>query len=235
MSTPAVMPLLKRLAAHLPVGAQHELRRLFFRSQIRRRRFYTDEKEYALLDRLLRHGDWALDIGANVGHYAMRMAELVGPTGHVIAIEPVPETFALLAENARIFSHGNVSLLNVAASDRTSTVGMEIPAFVPGLKNYYQARLAPHTNGLALLTIKLDALQLPTISLVKIDVEGHELSVLHGMRDLLERDHPILIVETASPQVEALLKSLGYSTERLTGSSNVLCTPGDRPFRWKIA
>ena len=231
VSIGAVMPIFKRLAAHLPAGAQYELRRLFFRSQIRRRRFYTDEKEYVLLDRFLHPGDWALDIGANVGHYAMRMAELVGPSGRVIAIEPVPETFALLTENARMFSQGNVSLLNVAASDQTSTVGMEIPAFAAGLKNYYQARVVPHANGIAILTIELDALQLPAIRLVKIDVEGHELPVLRGMRHLLERDRPIVIVETASILVEDLLKRLGYSIERLPGSSNLLCHPSARTMK----
>jgi len=80
--------MLKRLAALLPVSWQHELRWLYFHQQITRRRFMTDEKEYALLDSFLRPGDWALDIGANVGHYTMRMAELVGHSGRVSALEP---------------------------------------------------------------------------------------------------------------------------------------------------
>lgn len=73
--------VLKRIAAQFPESMQHELRRLFFRNQIRGHRFVTDEKEYDLLDTLLAPGDWALDIGANVGHYAMRMSELVGTAG----------------------------------------------------------------------------------------------------------------------------------------------------------
>ena len=51
--------LLKRIAAQFPDSMQHELRRLFFHSQIRGHRFATDEKEYALLDTLLAPGDWA--------------------------------------------------------------------------------------------------------------------------------------------------------------------------------
>ena len=94
---------LKRFAAMLPNSWQHELRRRHFQRQIRLGRFHTDEKEYALLDTLLGEGDWALDIGANVGHYTMRMAELVGPSGRVIALEPVPDTFSLLAANTRLF------------------------------------------------------------------------------------------------------------------------------------
>src|SRR5439155_2909007 len=136
-----VSSVLKRFAAQLPEGAQHELRRLFFRQQIRRNRFVTDEQEYKLLDRFIATGDWVLDIGANVGHYTLRMSELVGGNGRVIAFEPVPETFALLAANARLFPHRNVSLLNVAVSDHTDRVGMQIPHFSKGLTNYYQARI----------------------------------------------------------------------------------------------
>lgn len=228
MTQTGVRPLLKRLAAHLPAGTQHELRRIFFRSQIRRRSFFTDEKEYGLLDRLLRAGDWALDIGANVGHYTLRMAELAGPTGRVIALEPIPDTFALLTENVRHSGHANVSLLNCAASDRTAAVGMEIPRFPDGLENFYQAHVVSGTAGLSILALSIDSLALPAVRLVKIDAEGHELPVLQGMRRLVERDHPALIVETSTGETTRLLESWGYRVERLPGSSNVLCQSADR-------
>jgi FkbM family methyltransferase len=216
--------MLKQVAGLLPPHWQHELRRLHFHRQIARRRFATEEKEYALLDSFLRPGDWALDIGANVGHYTMRMSQLVGAVGRVIALEPVPDTFALLAANARLFAHANVSLVNAAASDRTATVRFEIPRFPHGLPNYYQARFTSNPAGLAVLALPVDALALPvTVRLVKIDVEGHELAVLRGMRRLLERDHPILIVETGAQETVDLLIGLGYVTERLPGSSNLLC------------
>jgi FkbM family methyltransferase len=216
---------MKRLAAMLPNSWQHELRRRHFQRQIRLARFYTDEKEYTLLDTLLGQGDWALDIGANVGHYTMRMAELVGPSGRVIALEPVPDTFSLLAANTRLFVHANVSLLNVAASDRVAIAGMQIPRFANRLSNYYQARLSAGPGGLAVLTLPIDELSLPPVRLVKIDVEGHELPALQGMRGLLARDHPVLIVETSSQESMTLLSSLDYAVERLPGSSNLLCRP----------
>jgi FkbM family methyltransferase len=216
---------MKRLAALLPNSWQHELRRRYFQWEIRHGRFYTDEKEYTLLDTLLRAGDWALDIGANVGHYTKRMAELVGPSGRVIALEPVPDTFSLLAANVRMFAHANVSLLNVAASDRIAIADMQVPRFANGLSNYYQASLSAGSGGLAVLTLPIDELSLPTVRLVKIDVEGHELPALRGMRRLLQRDHPVLIVETGSQETTTLLGSLDYTVERLPGSSNLLCRP----------
>lgn len=219
-----LLNFLKRIAALLPYAWQHELRRLFFCQQIKRRRFMTDEKEYALLGSFLKPGDWVLDLGANVGHYTMRMSALVGQSGRVIAVEPMPDTFALLAANTRLFEHANVSLLNVAVSDRLATVGIELPRFSEGLPNYYQARLTTDNAKFSVLTLPIDALSLPVkVSLAKIDVEGHELPVLQGMRRLLERDHPVLIVETGAQDTIDLLHSLGYATERLPGSSNLLC------------
>jgi FkbM family methyltransferase len=221
-----VASVVKRIAAQMPDWVQHELRRVFFSSQIRRRRFATDEKEYALLHTFLSTGDWALDIGANVGHYTLRMSELVGSAGRVIAFEPVPNTFALLAENVRLGAFPNVSLLNVAASDGTKSVAIDIPQFAEGMANYYRAQLSDRPSALAILTLPVDALGLTQrIKLVKIDVEGHELAVLRGMRGLIERDHPVLIVETASGEATDLLHAAGYLTERLPGSSNLLCKP----------
>jgi FkbM family methyltransferase len=218
--------ILKRIAARMPEWVQHELRRVFFNVQIRGRRFATDEKEYALLHRFLGPGDWALDIGANVGHYTLRLSELVGPTGRVVAFEPVPNTFALLAANVRLAAYQNVSLLNLAASDSTRSVSIEIPQFADGLTNYYMAHLSDRPSALAILTLPVDALGLTQrIKLVKIDVEGHELAVLRGMHALIERDQPVLIVETASGETTDLLHAAGYVTERLPGSSNLLCTP----------
>lgn len=87
--------------------------------------------------------------------------EIVGPTGRVIAVEPIPETFALLAENARHAGHGNVSLLNCAASERTAILGMEIPRWSDGLDNYYQAHVVTGTAGLTILAFSIDSLALP--------------------------------------------------------------------------
>jgi hypothetical protein len=101
---------------------------------------------------------------------------------------------------------------------------MQIPRFASGLSNYYQARLSTGP-GLAVLTLPIDELSLPSVRLVKMDVEGHELPALQGMRVLLARDHPVLIIETGSQETMTFLSDLGYAHERLPGSSNLLCRP----------
>src|SRR5262245_47972158 len=128
--------LAKRTAAHLPPRWQQALKRQHFQRQIRRNAFRTDEPEWELSSRWLSHGDWAIDVGANIGHYTKRFSDLVGSRGRVIAFEPVPATFELLSSNAAQFACANTTLLNLAASDRTTVLGIKIPSFDSGLKNY---------------------------------------------------------------------------------------------------
>lgn len=224
------MNLSKRIAACLPAALQHELKRIKYRRQIRAARFFTSEPEFAIAADLVGPGDWVIDVGANVGHYTKRFSELAGPSGRVLAFEPIPDTFALLAANVRLFAHDNVTLLNAAASDRTERVGMSIPNFSSGLANYYEAHLSPLLDGeLAVLSLAVDALGIShPIALVKIDSEGHEAAVLEGMKRILSRDKPILIVETGSSDVISALRSLGYDWERLPGSPNILFKPSSR-------
>jgi FkbM family methyltransferase len=217
--------LLKRIASRLPPSWQLELKRLHFRRQIRNRTFDAPDPEFVILDHLVASGDWAVDVGANVGHYTKRLSDLVGPEGRVVALEPIPETFSLLAANVALFRYPNVTLLNMAASDRTDVSGVAIPTLATGLKNYYGATLVAGESTLRVVTVALDALAFPhRIRLAKIDAEGHDAAVLRGMERLLARDHPTLIVETDTPDSVAWLAGLGYRGERLAGSPNRLYT-----------
>jgi FkbM family methyltransferase len=215
---------LKKFASCLPKRLQQRLKRAYFGAQIRSRRFRTGEPEYVLLPDMISPGDWVLDIGANIGHYTVRFSELVGDQGRVISFEPVPDTFELLAANVALLPNRNITLINAAASDATKVVGIEIPKFLDtGLDNYYTAHLSDASSKLNVLCIALDFLSLPpSIRLVKIDAEGHEMPVLRGMRGLLERDRPILIVEDNTPEVLDFLRGLGYSHGKIEGSSNCI-------------
>lgn len=220
------MNVLKRLAAALPASWQNDLKRAYFRRQIKKDLFTTSEPEYKNLHAFIAPGDWVIDVGANIGHYTKRLSELVGAGGRVIAVEPVPETFALLSSNVQHFTFKNVTLFNVAVSDKCEVVGMDIPSFETGLRNFYGAGVTAVGSGLSdlrVMTLRLDSLEIPNrIALAKIDVEGHELAVLRGMVELLRRDHPTLIVETSSDEVIGLVTGLGYDTEQLAGSPNRL-------------
>ena len=217
-----IFSLAKRGAALLPQLWQQELKRRQFRSQIHSNTFRTPEPEWDLVGGWLKPGDWVVDVGANVGHYTKKFSDVVGATGRVVAFEPVPATFELLAANAARFVHNNVTLLNLAASDATRVLGISIPNFDTGLKNYYQAALNTSSDGLQVMTCSLDALALPhRVALLKIDAEGHDGIVLAGARSMIARDKPIVLIESVSRDVIELLTGLGYQSERIAGSPNV--------------
>lgn len=217
----------KKIAGRLPIQWQQWLKRLYFANQIRNGKFETDEKEFELLHRWIGEGDWVIDVGANVGHYTCKFSRIVGHTGRVFSLEPVPRTFELLASNVAMLPVGNVTLINAAASDENIIVGMEIPKFDTGLKNYYQAHISDSNATTRVYCLSIDSLNLPApVKLVKIDAEGHELSVLRGMQRLLSRDHPLLIVEDSSQKLVTYLGEQGYSQNKIPGSSNLIFACG---------
>ena len=213
----------KRIAARLPHRWQQALKRQHFRRQIQGKTFRTDEPEWEASAMWLRPGDWAIDVGANIGHYTKRFSDLVGPTGRVIAFEPVPATFELLAGNVAQFAAANVTLLNLAASDATRVLGIDIPHFDTGLKNYYGAALTRGAAALQVMTCAIDALALNgPVRMIKIDAEGHDAVVVSGAKGLLARDLPVVVIESESPEVTKLLHGLGYTSQSFPGSSNAV-------------
>ena len=210
------------LKSLVPPPLRSSLRSLHHTRQIARGRFRSPEPEWDRLPEWLGEGDTALDVGANVGHFTCRMSELVGATGRVVAFEPVPDTFAALATNVKSFRHANVTLVNAAVGDATAAVGLSVPNRADGS---YLAHVSDD-GPLRCLCLSVDALHLPgPVKLVKIDAEGYEPKVLAGMRGLLGRDRPTVILER-NQEAERLLEVLGYElTVSPTRSPNVVAVP----------
>jgi len=223
---------LKQVAWQLPPRFQQTLKRRHFALQIRRGRFDSPEPEYGLLETWVGVGDLVLDLGANIGHYTLRLCDIVGPEGRVIALEPVPRTFELLVANMGRREASNATLLNAAASDETALLRMAVPRLSTGGDNYYRAHVTDGDEGIGVLGIPVDSLRIPRrVSLVKIDVEGHEMAALKGMELLLRRDHPVLIVEGRSGEVGRYLTGLGYGVRELDGSPNRVFLSRGAPIR----
>ena len=213
--------------ARLPGGLQFEARRANYVRQLRRGTFIPHDQEVAEITRQLRSGDWVVDVGANVGRYTCHMARCVGPSGRVLAFEPVAVSFALLTANMQAAGAGNVSLFNVALSSTAGIVGMTVPSYEDSpMNNYYRAHLAAGGDQ-QVLSIPLDAVPVPgRLRLVKIDAEGHDVQVLMGMAAHLHRDRPTVIVE-GWPGGDAAhwLEAHGYSVAALGDSANIVATP----------
>lgn len=214
---------LKRVIRRLPHSAQQEARRAQCWWQIRNGRFRSPEPDYAGLPHLIRRGDWVVDIGANVGHYTSRFSELAGPAGRVIAFEPIPATFEILAANSRHFPYRNTTLVNAALSDCARIAGMSVPEWAYGGPNYYRAHMTRTGGAVDVLCWAVDSFPFPhRVALIKIDVEGNAAAALRGACRLIERDRPFLIVEGEAHEFLPALTHLGYRAWKYPGSPNVL-------------
>jgi FkbM family methyltransferase len=80
----------------------------------------------------LAKGDFAIDAGANFGHYSLVAAGEVCPSGLVVAFEPNPTTFALLQSNIDLLPYANVVAENAGLSDVTDTQQLVVDAKNPG-------------------------------------------------------------------------------------------------------
>jgi FkbM family methyltransferase len=221
--------LAKQVASFTSERFQRTLKRYTYGRQIRAGRFGASEPEYAQLDRLVAAGDWVIDVGANIGHYTLRLAELVGPRGRVFAFEPIPPTFELLAANCALSPHRNITLFNAAVSEDAGVVSMVVPEWgrLGSRLNFSEARITADGGGSdawSVLTLRVDDLGLPRrIGLIKVDAEGHEAAVIRGMARLIERDRPVIIAEGTA--ASALLESLGYEGRHQPDSPNYTWHP----------
>lgn len=147
----------------------------------------------------LRPGDGFIDVGANIGYCSTVASRRVGESGRVVAIEASPEVFRSLLETIELNQAGNIRAVNAAAAAKAQTIQVFAgPAHNTGLTTTEPSRgLRPQASIEARpLDDLLDASEIQTARLVKIDVEGGEPSVLAGMPRFLRscrRDVEILI------------------------------------------
>lgn len=163
-----------------------------------------EEPELAIVRFLVDAGTTTVDLGANIGVYTKVLSSLCGPTGRVISVEPVPETFRILSHNVHSLNMPNVELVNAAVSDRNGRVTMEVPVYDSGGANFYQARIVEATVGrttaksrVEVRTVTLDEIASSSerLSFVKCDVEGHEYKCLAGAESTIAKHYPAWLIE----------------------------------------
>ncbi len=162
-----------------------------------------------------------IDVGAYIGQYALLAARHV-PNGHVIALEPHPESYQRLCQHVAANQVKNVTTLQQAASKQPGQASFELNDTV-----FCSALLpAEHasTKSIQVDVVTIDTLVhqagLSRIDAIKIDVEGAAGQVLRGAHDTLATYHPRLIVEVSDQSAQtaddspaaifAFLHSLGY-------------------------
>ena len=141
--------------------------------------FRADEERF--LRDILRTGDVVIDVGANIGSTALACAVAVGPKGSVLAVEPHPRIYGYLKANiARNAAH-QIETLQCAISDEAGE------AVFTDRRSDDQNAIS--SRGCIMVPrLRLDDISpRGKISLLKVDVEGHEYFVFKGGEDTLKR------------------------------------------------
>jgi len=158
-----------------------------------------------------------VDIGGNIGNHAVYIGTFIAK--HIIVIEPNPESLVFLHENLKSnLEDYTLHECALGASPGFGRVHMPENA----ADNLGMATIVSDDKGLInirtlddLITEQSEEFKMTTpVTAMKIDVEGMEISVLKGARDVLQRDCPELFIEAGTPkhlsEIEALLDEFGY-------------------------
>lgn len=179
------------------------------------------EPEIALLiERLVKPGNVAIDVGANVGLHTVAMAAKVGD-GHVLAFEPVPDMLERNSINCALNGVDNVTLIPAALGEETGSATIMANISGGGMEGTSSmmdsVHVKRHPENYQELTIPVRRLDdvikerdlKRRIGFIKIDTEGFEPAVLRGAMETIKRDKPAMIVEAHSTRLKAF--GLGFS------------------------
>ncbi|HZP85910.1 MAG TPA: FkbM family methyltransferase [Burkholderiales bacterium] len=154
-------------------------------------------------------GTTVIDVGANIGFFAVRFARWVGDEGRVIAIEPESVNFdSLCTRVQQLGLRERVIALRAAAIERSGEVRLALNPDHPADHRVAESGIA--VPGLAIDDVMAER-GWPRVSLIKVDVQGSELRVIRGARTTLERWGPTLYVEFHEPS----LREAGTSSQEL--------------------
>jgi FkbM family methyltransferase len=158
---------------------------------------------------LARPGDTVIDAGTNIGEMLLRFAKIVTPSGHVYGFEPDPANHGKCRRNLSLNSFDNLTLEQLALGREEGTLNLVcVDDRNPGMNRIVGAQApAPAGRSARVRALSLDKYvsekEIGRIDLIKIDVEGFEMSVLEGARATLERFRPRLFIEVCDEFLKA--------------------------------
>jgi FkbM family methyltransferase len=163
---------------------------------------------------LLRPGMVVADVGANIGFHALHAAKLVQPGGRVVAVEPDPVNAGLLSFSLTLNPGLPVEVIQAALSDAGGTLVLSDLGNAGNSGARFTHRDRERLEGLVhgpqprfstARALRWDEIHLDLpISLIKIDVEGHEPQALQGMEGAIARHRPVILTEFAPSNLRQL-------------------------------
>jgi FkbM family methyltransferase len=176
--------------------------------------------DFDIMGLSLSKGDTFLDIGANHGTYSLRAAKLVGPKGKVLAFEPQPRLAMIIKRTFTENGFSQARVYPLAVSSRAGLTKLYIPSTGSGMAGLFEGYSAVGDfDAIEVNTVRLDDFleteDLPGKLFIKLDVEGSELTVLDGAKRLIQRHHPLILLEINPTSLVASGSSAGELLHRL--------------------
>ena len=192
----------------------------------------------------LSEGMKVVDIGANIGYYALMEARIVGNRGKVYAIEPEPKNFQLFKNNVDLNNYSDrVELFNIAIGNRTGKELFEISDMYNTHRIAKESNLSDKCIEVPITTLDEFLKDKRSVDSVRMDVEGYEYFIVLGMEKTLKKEHLLKLFIEVHPKlikyyggdVEVMLKVLADANFRV----NYICLWNPsfgnivRPFKGK--
>jgi FkbM family methyltransferase len=221
---------------YLPVRALNRELRL---PTIAHRQFWSgdhsDEATLAFLADALPDNGVFFDIGANIGVYSTALWLAKQENLRIQAFEPIPSTVNVLTEMFQL-NQVNAAVNAIALSNSEGT--LTLSAYEEGANNFWVMDIDADLPTLTVPTMTLDDWMLAhpdcIPNAIKIDVEGHELSVLKGAQATLSAYKPALMLEchcaswddlgVSRQEITELLAEIGYQVRDRNGNDIDLMT-----------
>jgi len=138
-------------------------------------------------------GNIVIDIGAHIGWYSLLASNRVGKEGIVYSFEPEPRSFNILIKNIKLNKMTNIVPINKALSDSSGTQLLYRNLYKKD-PSIYRMWFESDEESIPVKVITLDEwLKNKHVDLIKIDVDGYECKIFHGMKKIIS-ENPNLII-----------------------------------------
>jgi len=191
-----------------------------------------EKAELKTLGNFLSANSVFIDLGANFGLYTLYASKLVGENGKVISFEPFGENFKSLTRNIEINKLANVLAEKLAVGEKEGTIHLycDIEEKNLGMVSANYIENAYHEQvSIVSLDTYFDNKSIDRIDFIKIDIEGFEYPALLGMKNLLVKFHPTLLIEILNNEESTeyeekifnYLNNLGYKKYFIDDKGNL--------------
>lgn len=191
-----------------------------------------ERHELRVMKRLLRAGDVMIDAGAHVGYFALHAAKWVTPSGSVHAFEPAAANARRLRRNAELNGLDNLLVREAAVAETTGTTTF-FEVVHEGESGWGSLMIDPSetTREVRVPAVALDdyvGTNSLSPRLIKLDVQGAEMSALQGAKTTLQTHRPAVLCEvvdvywgasqtTVTADIFRFMESLGYVARPVRG------------------